>query len=97
MVHELLGGLEAALNTVRFEVMGEMEPCPDDGHAYDDWDSEVWDCIEDLVKYRFDQGRPFSTIERLVVSESEREDRQQTYVWRCFYGSRQINQYVRST
>ena len=63
MVHELLGGLEAALNTVRFEVMGEMEPCPDDGHAYDDWDSGVWDCIEDLVKYRFDQGRPFSTIE----------------------------------
>ena len=85
--------LGTQLKTVRFEVSGEMEPCMDD----DDWDidDEVWDNIEDLVKYRSDQGRPFSTVERLVVSESERENRMQDYAWRCFYGCRKIGQYVR--
>ena len=89
--------LGTQLKTIRFEVSGEMEPCPEDGflNVYDDMDSEVWDNIEDLVKYRFDQGRPFSTVERLVVSESERENRMQDYVWRCFYGSRKLSQYVR--
>ena len=89
--------LGTQLKTIRFEVSGEMEPCPEDGYlsVHDDTDSEVWDSIEDLVKYRFDQGRPFSTVERLVTSENERENRMQDYVWRCFYGCRQLGQYVR--
>ena len=87
--------LGTQLKTIRFEVSGEMEPCPDYGDMHDDWDGWVWDSIEDLVKYRSDQGRPFSAIERLVVSESERENRMQDYVWRCFYGSRRLGQYVR--
>lgn len=85
------------LKTIRFEVSGDMDPCPDDGYLHEDWDEELWENIEDLVKYRSDQGRPFSTVERLVVSESERENRLEAYVWRCFYGSRKIAQYVRST
>jgi len=93
---EDLKQLGPQLKTIRFEVSGDMEPCPDDGCALDDWDDDVWDSIEDLVKYRFDKGRPFSTIERLAVSEGERENRLQAYVWRCFYGSRKLGQYVRS-
>jgi len=101
---EDLKQLGAQLKTIRFEVTGDMELCLDDDLMDDDWDSEVWDSIseafdnvKDLVKYRFDQGRPFSTIERLVVSESELENRMQAYVWRCFYGSQKIGQYFRST
>jgi len=87
--------LGTQLKTIRFEVSGDLEPCPDDDCIHDDLDCEVWDTIEDLVKYRSDQGRPFSAVERLVVSESERENRLQAYVWRCFYGSRKLSQYVR--
>ena len=84
--------LGTQLKTIRFEVSGEME-CVDD----DEWDvdDEVWDNIEDLVKYRFDQGRPFSTVGRLVVSGSDRDNRMQDYAWRCFYGCRKVGQYVR--
>jgi hypothetical protein len=84
--------LGTQLKTIRFEVSGEMEPFADEDD--DDWDY-VLDTIEDLVKYRFDHGRPFSTVERMVVSESERANREQGYVWRCFYGSRKLSQYVR--
>lgn len=93
---EDLKQLGAHLKTIRFEVSEDMDPCAEDGDLDDDFDDEAWDSIEDLVKYRFDHERPFSTIERLVVSESERENRLQAYVWRCFYGSRKIGQYVRS-
>jgi len=93
---EDLKQLGAQLKTIRFEVSGDMEPCPDYDCLHDDWDWDVLDSVEDLAKYRFDQGRPFSTVERLVVSESERDNRLQAYVWRCFYGSRNISQYVRS-
>jgi len=93
---EDLKQLGTQLKTIRFEVSGDMEPCSDYGCIYDDFDCEMWDNIEDLVKYRFDQGRPFSAVERLVVSESEtRENRMQAYVWRCFYGTHKLGQYVR--
>lgn len=91
---EDLKQLGPQLKTIRFEVPGDLEPCPDDGCMHDD--EELWDNIEDLAKYRFDQDRPFATIERLVVSESDRDNRLQAYVWRCFYGSRKVCQYVRS-
>ena len=94
---EDLKQLGSHLKTIRFEVSGDTEPCSDDGFMEDDWDCEVWDNIEELVKYRFDQGRPFSAIERLMVSESETDNRMQAYVWRYFYGVRKIGQYVRST
>ena len=94
---EDLKQLGTQLKTIRFEVSDDMEPCLDDGYTEDDWDSDIWDSIEDLVQYRFEQGRPFSSVERLVVSEGERENRLQAYVWRCFYGGRRICQYVRTT
>jgi hypothetical protein len=47
------------------------------------------------VKHRFEQGRPFSAVERMVVSEDDRENRLQAYVWRCFYGVRKLDQYIR--
>jgi hypothetical protein len=81
------------LKIIRFEVWQEMEPS-----RYDDeyrlWGSDVLDQIEDLVKYRFEQGRPFSVVERMVVSENERSNRLQDHVWRSFYGSRKLSQYV---
>ena len=87
--------LGTQLETIRFEVSGDVEPCFDRDCRHDNSDCGVYDSIEDLVKYRFDQGRPFSAVERLVVSESEKENRLQAYVWRSFYGTRKIGQYVR--
>ena len=84
------------LKTIRFEVSGDMDPCPDDICFHEGWDIELWENIEELAKHRFDQGRPLSTVERLVVNESERENRSEAFVWRCFYGSRKISQYLRS-
>jgi hypothetical protein len=82
--------LGTQLKTIRFEISGEMELyC-----THDQSDCWTWDAIEDLVKYRFEQGRPFSAVERLVVSESERENRLQAYLWRWLYGSRKLAQYV---
>ena len=92
---EDLKQLGTQLKTIRFEISGDMEPCPAYDCVHDELDCEMWDTIEDLVKYRFDQGRPFSAVERLVVSESERENRLQAYVWRCFYGTRRLGQHVR--
>ena len=83
---EELKQLGTQLKTIRFEVSKDMEPIDD---------SYMWDHIEDLVKYRFEQGRPFSAVERMVVSESDRENRLQAYVWRCFYVARKLDQYIR--
>jgi len=83
---EELKQLGTQLKTIRFEVSEDMEPTDD---CY------MCDHIEDLVKYRFEQGRPFSAVERMVVSESDRENRLQAYVWRCFYGVRKVDQYIR--
>jgi hypothetical protein len=93
---EDLKQLGTQLKTIRFEISGDMEPCLDQCIHDDDLDCDVWDIIEDLVKYRFDQGRPFSVVERLATSESERENRLQAYVWRCFYGTRKLGQYIRT-
>ena len=81
------------LKIIRFEVWQEMEPCRD-GDEYEAWGGNALDQIEDLVKYRFEQGRPFAVVERMVVSENERSNRLQDHVWRCFYGSRKLSQYV---
>jgi hypothetical protein len=77
------------LKTIRFEVLKDM--CLDDCTHFD---CSCWNTIEDLVKYRFEQGRPFSAVERLVVSESERENRLQSYLWRWLYGTHKLAQYV---
>ena len=84
------------LKIIRFGIWDELEPF-NSNNEYQDWGGGgLLDDVEDLVKYRCEQGRPFSVVERMVTSESERSNRQQDYVWRCFYGSRKLSQYVRS-
>lgn len=81
------------LKTIRFEVSENMDPFHsrmDDP----DKDNQVFSRIEDLVKYRFEQGRPFAVVERLVVSEDERVNRLQAHAWNSFYNSRGIGRYV---
>jgi len=75
--------LGSQLKAIRFEA-------PEKG-----WGRYLLDDIEDLVKCRFEQGRPFSLVERMVVSESEQVNRQQADVWRSFYVDCCLDQYVR--
>jgi hypothetical protein len=81
------------LKTIRFEVSENMDPLHsrmDDP----DLDNLVFSGIEGLVKYRFERGRPFAVVERLVVSEDERVNRLQAHAWNSFYNSRGIGRYV---
>jgi len=89
---EDLKQLGTQLKTIRFEVSDEMEPCRGNDCSHEEC---FMDTIEDLVKCRFDRTRPFSAVERMVVSENDRENRLQAYVWRCSYGVRKLGQYVR--
>ena len=82
------------LKIIRFAVSDELEPFKG-SEKYDILGGRFLDKIEELVKYRFEQGRPLSVIERMSVGGSEQINRQQDYVWRCFYGSRRLSQYVR--
>jgi len=56
----------------------KTDACPSFGlhvSRHDDWGDDMRVNIEDLVNYRFDKGRPFSTIGGLAVGESEQENR----------------------
>lgn len=82
------------LKVIRFGISGELEPFRGSSE-YEVCGGLFLDRIEELVKYRFGQGHPFSVIERMVAGGSEQTNRQEDYVWRCFYGSRRLSQYVR--
>ena len=82
------------LKTIRFAISEELEPFPEDDDDPGLWDEEPLDSIEDLVRYRFFQGRPLSAVERMVTSESERTNREQDFIWRCFYNGRELSRYV---
>lgn len=82
------------LRTIRFEIPEETEPHPYPPSEYQAWGAELLHGIEELVTYRFQQGRPFSVVERMVVSESEPINRQQDFVWRSFYSDRRLDQYI---
>ena len=83
------------LKTIRFEIPEDTEPFKDRADVYGRFRGKLLDQIEELVKYRFEQGRPFAVVERMVVAEAGRVDRMQDYVWRCFYGDRGLDQYIR--
>ena len=83
------------LKTTRFEVWEEMDPLVERSDGDEMYGHDLLDGIEELVRYRFENHRPFSVVERMVVSESEQNNRQQGYVWRCFYNDRKLGQYVR--
>jgi hypothetical protein len=38
----------------------------------------------DLGTYRFEREWLFSSVERIVVNESEQIDGEQEFIWRCF-------------
>ena len=52
------------------------------------------DRIADFIEHLFKEGRPFSTVERMVVSEDEQVDSLQDRVWRRFYDGRRIWEYL---
>jgi len=81
------------LRTIRFAISEELEPFPEDDDS-SFWDGELLDSIEDLVRYRFHQGRPLSAVERMVTSKGERANREQDFIWRCFYNDRELCKYV---
>lgn len=83
------------LKTIRFEIPEETEPFGGPIHEHG-WGSDLLDNIVDLVVYRFEHGRPLSSVERMVVSESERINRQQSFVWRSFYDDRSLYQHVQN-
>ena len=86
--------LGSQLKTIRFEVWEEVNPYRWGDYRDEMSGHDLLDKIEELVRHRFEIGRPFSAVERMVVCESERSNRQQGYVWRCFYGDRKLGQYV---
>jgi hypothetical protein len=79
------------LKTIRFEIPEDTKPLS--GSDVDgDW--KLLGVIEDLVKYRFEHGRRFASVERMIVSESERVNRLEDAIWRCFYDDRGLGHYL---
>lgn len=85
------------LTTIRFEIPDKAEECQ--GMALmgdvDPQGERLFDAIEELVKHRSDNGWPFSSVERMVVSGNEEGDREREVIWRDFYDRRRLDQYVR--
>ncbi|KAF9787506.1 hypothetical protein BJ322DRAFT_729341 [Thelephora terrestris] len=82
------------LKTIRFEIPGGSEPYLPLGYKYKWWTDKLLDFIEDLVIYRFEHGRPFFPVERMVVSKSKRVNREQDLVWQFFYNDRHLDRYL---
>ena len=91
-----LNQLGPRLKTVRFEVSDKVEPFVDPTSARYLPNDCLFDEIEELVKRRFREGRPFSTVERMIVSEDEEMNRLQDSLWREFYDARGIQKYLAS-
>jgi len=81
------------LKIIRFAISEELEPFPEDDDS-SPRDGQLLDSIEDLVRDRFHQGRPLSAVERMVTNKGERANREQDFIWRCFYNGRKIYKYV---
>ena len=90
---EDLQQLGSQLKILRFAIPEEMELFGGNGGDEEDRDILLGE-ITELVKYRFEHGRPLSSVERMVVGGDERSNRQQDFVWRCFYRSYMLGQYV---
>ena len=80
------------LKTIRFAIPEELEPFVGDVEFRGD--SALLDTIEDLVQYRFSQGRPLSVVERMVTNDNEGANREQDFVWRCLYNGRELGKYL---
>ena len=75
------------LKTIRFGV-------PEETPLGEIWGGNLLDSIEELLLYRFEHGRPVSSVERLVVSGDEGVNRQQDVIWGRFYEDRRLYRYV---
>jgi len=84
------------LKVIRFEISEELDPLGGSNDLSPFLDDKVLERIADLVEYRLKEGRPFSTVERMVGSEDEWVDLQQDRVWRSFYEDRRIGEYLAS-
>ena len=83
------------LKTIRFEVSEKMGPFG--GSSDPDYcGGHILDKIADLVEHRFKGGRPFSTVERMIVSGDKRVDRLHDHVWGSFCDGRRIREYLAS-
>lgn len=87
------------LRTIRFKIPGQEDACEGMmmGPFLEDYDPQgerLFDQIEELVVYRFKQKRPFSSVERMLISESEEIDREQELKWSRFYRGRRLDQYI---
>lgn len=82
------------LTTIRFEIPDTMEQLWEPGQEHEIWGGKILDYIEELVIYRSEHGRPFSAVERMVVSESGWVNRRMDLVWRRFYDDRCLDRYV---
>ena len=91
-----LKGLGPQLKTIRFEIPEETEPFRGWADEYKKWGGEPLDAIEDLVIYRSSHGRPFSCVERMVVSDSKQVNREQKFVWRYFFNDRRLGRYIQT-
>ena len=83
------------LKTIRFEIPEETEQYQHPEDEYVAWGGKLLDSIQELVVHRFEHGRPFSAVERMVVNQNERVNRQQDFVWRLFYNDRRLDDFVR--
>ena len=81
--------LGSQLKTIRFEIPEGTEPVEESGT----WYEELLENIAALVVYRFEHGRPLSSVERMAVGEKW-NNRQQDFVWKCFYEDRRLDQYL---
>jgi len=82
------------LKLIRFEVSGDMEPYGGPSNPDAAFVDRVLSNIVEMVEYRFKEGRPFSAVERMAVSEDEQVDRSQENVWRQFWDDHRIGEYV---
>lgn len=78
------------LKTIRFEVTEGMDASDDGGYGRD---QQILYLIENLAKRRFEQGMPFSAIERMVIGSDE-DAVELDWIWGEFYDSRRIGRYV---
>lgn len=83
------------LKTIRFEIPEDAEPVEGSGEDGDVGHNALFYHIKDLVIYRFTHNRPFSSVERMVVSDNEQVNRRQESVWRRFYGDCHLDGYIR--
>ena len=82
------------LKIIRFEISEATEPHQLWEREYKRWGGKLLDSIQELVTYRFEHGRPFSAVERMVISKCEWVNRQQDIAWRWFYNDRHLGEYI---